>query len=87
MGTLNDCYWLAETRRERMDDRACLHWSKLLMRWSPGLPLLRSIVVNEAWTNIDGWRASGDRKGIHRRWRLHSHQILGIYAGLQQDQG
>jgi len=36
MGTLNDCYWLAETRRERLDGGAWFHWSEPLMTRPPG---------------------------------------------------
>ena len=36
MGTINDCYWLAETRRERLDGGAWSHWSEPLMTRSPG---------------------------------------------------
>ena len=41
MGTLNDCNWLAETRRERLDGGAWLHWSEPLMTRPPGFPLHR----------------------------------------------
>jgi len=36
MGTSNDCYWLAETPRERLDSGAWLHWSEPLMTRPPG---------------------------------------------------
>jgi len=36
MGTLNDCNWLAETRRERLDGGAWFHWSEPLMTRPPG---------------------------------------------------
>jgi len=39
MGTLNDCYWPAETRRERLDGGAWFHWSEPLTTRPPGFTL------------------------------------------------
>jgi len=36
MVTSNDCYWLAETGRERLDGRAWRHWSEPLLTRPPG---------------------------------------------------
>jgi len=54
MGTLNDCCWLAETRRERLDGRAWLHWSETLMTRPPGFYASPPPSVSIPLANTDG---------------------------------
>jgi len=85
MGTLNDCYRHAETRRE--------YWTAGLgpivaNRFKSGLldiPLPLHIYY-ELRTNVCRWSRDHDKDGAYRRWRTYP-AIYGDFVEVQQSQG
>jgi len=54
MGTFNDCYWLVETRRERLDGGSWFHWSEPLITRHPGFYHSPPSSFSMALANADG---------------------------------
>jgi len=86
MGTLNDCYRHAETRRE--------YWTAGLgpivaNRFKSGLldiPLPLHIYY-ELRTNVCRWSRHHDKDGAYRRWRTYPGNIRRFRGGFQQRGG